>query len=377
MATKRNNPFGSLSDLATEQSLALQKDATRRMLAERRRATIGPVNTIALQFGEALGNLIRKKGFGNLTAQERQAAENTDILTLGMERGMQRIKDEGLTLGSPEARRVVLEEQFAEAMRSENLEAATALSDSLLQIQEHQLRMADLKAGTDLAGAQAQRLSDQTLIDLLALRRKQEANATARATAAEKGEDALRKEVDQQIETGVEAIEALERMEGLATQNTRAGDLGLIFNTLKLFDPNSKVTDQDFATIEGAKRAILDSENIPKEVEERMLRMITTRTKFTDYERAQILNAARAAGRGSISTGLDIVNDATSLARDRQYDIAAVLSGRANRLLNVGDRIAPISTASMEQLDKREISLSDVLKTDEEIRREAANLPEL
>lgn len=183
-----------------------------------------------------------------------------------------------------------------------------------------------------------------------------------------KMEDALRKEVDAQLEGSDTVVTQLNSMERNLALNSPAGDLAAIFSFMKVLDPTSVVRESEFRTVEQAREGLaavatgqsIDGLDISQEAAGRAVALLRG-TRFTDITRAQIVDAGRAAAAQRVNTSRGIISDALSMAEGRGYDIESVRSGLAKSIQDV--QIAPLTQQDYSAVGAG-IPLSSVLKGD-------------
>lgn len=355
---KKESPFSgmfNLENVLTTEKLKARNRAERSALRANRLSALGPQNTLAMQFGEALGNLVRKKA-GYLNEDERRATANSQVLTAGLSSAMNMIEEQGIAVGSDEAQQIILQQQLEEAFNQKNMEVADAVMKKMDAMEERELAIAKTRA--DMSNTRSQ-IIDRRERRELAMQELAVAQATAKMerrdklrAAANDSAVALRKETDAKIEGAVGALAGIKRAEALASQGTPASDIGLIMAALKTFDPGARVTDQDFKTMKDARETLYAAykENKLSEAAWGKIEKYLSAQKLLPKQRLELVNAVRVSGLATLDTAVTDVEYAVNQANRMGYDVQTAVSGSARQLLTAYDKIVPFGEDAFDKV---------------------------
>jgi len=406
-ARNRQNAFSEWMGILTPQGLEQQRSIENRALRERRLAQIGPVNTMAMQFGEAIGGLIRQRR-GILSPEEREAAQNGEVMAAAMDSALTRMRENKIPEGSIEAQQILIEETARHALRSGNLAVADQAFQKMQELEVRQAQLNKLKAETEDIGIdnelnrerfgfereqanirnrqterglefEGERLrldSERLALEMERLNEQRQNERRRIELAAGQGADALRGELDKQIAPAVEGLEAARGLEELAKQGTPASDVALIFKFLKILDPESTVREGEFETVQAAKEWILahaEDGQVSQEAARQINRMVQGE-RFTDYQRAQLVNTARAFVRQNLMSAQDKIDAIMGIGARRGLPLEDIRSGNVN-LINQGlEQMVPLGAQELESIKRGELGISDLLMSDDELNAAIGDL---
>jgi len=133
-----------------------------------------------------------------------------------------------------------------------------------------------------------------------------------------KNEGALRKEFNTGATTFQKITEAYKNIETLAKQQSAAGDLGLIFAIMKMFDPTSTVREGEFATAQNAA-------GVPAQVLNQYNRVMTGE-RLNPTQRQDFVNTAKNIYSAQRQEFTKHVQRYTDISKEYGYDPRRIIS---------------------------------------------------
>ena len=112
---------------------------------------------------------------------------------------------------------------------------------------------------------------------------------------------------------------SFQRIRDSVSDPSQAGDIAMIFNFMKMLDPNSVVRESEFATVENAG-------NVPQRVRSAYNRLLTTDGRLSGAQRKDFFNRSVSLFEGQAKKHGTVVSEYTRLANTINVDPSLVIT---------------------------------------------------
>lgn len=175
--------------------------------------------------------------------------------------------------------------------------------------------------------------------------------AAAKPNSEYERQDSVRKELDAKLADDIKSFTSLDNLESALAQGTAQSDVAAIFAYMKVLDPASTVREGEFATVAATKESIFNqlkdgTATLNTRVVEQFLNKLSGE-RFTDRQRVEMANAARAAIKERGARVQAEIVDNIALANSRGWAPDSIISGSTK---NVYERLG--QSWNISEVDK-------------------------